>query len=71
MNKSFVTGCSSPGFYGENCSIPCPHYCQEGHCHITEGTCLGCQAGYKGVTCNEGNHASNKYIDKHHVLSVN
>lgn len=50
----FVKGCSSAGFYGENCSKPCHKNCQEGHCHITEGTCLGCQAGYRGPMCNEG-----------------
>nr|XP_022308515.1 multiple epidermal growth factor-like domains protein 10 [Crassostrea virginica] len=47
-----VFGCSSPGFYGENCSIPCPRNCQEGHCHIVEGNCLDCLPGYRGVTCN-------------------
>ena len=51
---SFVTGCSSPGVYGANCSISCPHNCQKGHCNIVEGTCLGCLPGYRGVTCNEG-----------------
>ena len=50
-----VTGCPSPGFYGEKCSIPCPQNCQEGHCHIVEGTCLGCLPGYRGAICNEGN----------------
>nr|XP_022307734.1 uncharacterized protein LOC111113736 [Crassostrea virginica] len=48
-----VFGCSSPGVYGANCSIICPHNCQEGHCNIVEGTCLGCLPGYRGVTCNE------------------
>ncbi|XP_022305270.2 uncharacterized protein LOC111112174 isoform X2 [Crassostrea virginica] len=48
-----VYGCSVPGFYGENCSIPCPRNCQEGHCHIVEGNCLGCLPGYRGVKCNK------------------
>nr|XP_022306227.1 multiple epidermal growth factor-like domains protein 10 [Crassostrea virginica]XP_022306228.1 multiple epidermal growth factor-like domains protein 10 [Crassostrea virginica] len=42
--------CPIPGFYGENCSIPCPQNC---HCHITEGTCLGCLPGYVGTNCNK------------------
>ncbi|XP_065925703.1 uncharacterized protein [Magallana gigas] len=48
-----VNGCPTPGFYGEDCSIPCPQNCQEGHCDSIEGTCLGCIDGYKGATCNE------------------
>uniref|UniRef100_A0A8W8NSY8 EGF-like domain-containing protein n=1 Tax=Magallana gigas TaxID=29159 RepID=A0A8W8NSY8_MAGGI len=42
-----------PGYYGEDCSLPCPQNCQEGHCHIVDGSCLGCVPGYKGPTCNE------------------
>ena len=60
-----VTGCPSPGVYGENCSVPCPQNCQEGHCHIVEGTCLGCIPGYRGVTCNDGNEK------KQRALSIN
>ncbi|XP_078328959.1 uncharacterized protein LOC111115266 isoform X1 [Crassostrea virginica] len=48
-----VFGCLSPGLYGENCSIPCPRNCQEGHCHIVVGTCLGCLPGYRSFTCDE------------------
>nr|XP_022309782.1 multiple epidermal growth factor-like domains protein 10 isoform X2 [Crassostrea virginica] len=48
-----VNGCVASGFYGESCSIPCPPNCQEGHCHITEGTCLGCIAGYSGNKCDK------------------
>ncbi|XP_078328648.1 uncharacterized protein LOC111114999 isoform X1 [Crassostrea virginica] len=46
-------GCRTPGYYGESCSTPCPQNCQEGHCHITEGTCLGCLPGYKGLMCDK------------------
>ncbi|XP_078328947.1 uncharacterized protein LOC144623898 [Crassostrea virginica] len=46
-----VYGCPSLGFYGENCSIPCPQNCLKGLCHIVQGTCLGCQKGYKGDAC--------------------
>ncbi|XP_078328924.1 uncharacterized protein LOC111115260 isoform X3 [Crassostrea virginica] len=48
-----VFGCSSPGFYGENCSLRCPRNCQEGHCDIVEGNCLGCIPGYRSFTCDE------------------
>nr|XP_034321253.1 multiple epidermal growth factor-like domains protein 10 [Crassostrea gigas] len=48
-----VYGCPTPGYYGEDCSFPCPQNCQEGHCHIVNGTCLGCVDGYRGTTCNE------------------
>nr|XP_034322216.1 cell death abnormality protein 1-like isoform X2 [Crassostrea gigas] len=46
-----VYGCPTPGYYGEDCSLPCPVNCQEGHCNIVDGTCLGCVAGYQGPNC--------------------
>nr|XP_022307726.1 protein jagged-1b-like [Crassostrea virginica] len=48
-----VYGCPSLGVFGQNCSLACPQNCQEGRCHIIKGTCLGCQAGYRGLTCNK------------------
>nr|XP_022310311.1 uncharacterized protein LOC111115761 [Crassostrea virginica] len=56
-----VYGCPTPGYYGENCSTPCPQNCQERHCHITEGTCLGCKLGHKGHKCNQGCPTSGYY----------
>ena len=50
-----ITGCPSPGYYGENCFLPCPQNCQDRRCHITEGTCLSCIPGYKGAMCVQGN----------------
>ena len=47
------TDCPTPGYYGENCSIPCPKNCQDGQCNIVEGTCLRCLTGYKEQRCNE------------------
>nr|XP_034322572.1 cell death abnormality protein 1-like [Crassostrea gigas] len=47
-----VYGCPIPGYYGENCSFSCPLKCQEGHCNIIDGTCLGCVDGYQGQFCN-------------------
>lgn len=52
MNKK-KTGCPKSGFYGEGCYQRCPKNCQEDHCHILNGTCLGCVSGYTGPTCNE------------------
>ncbi|XP_052693355.1 uncharacterized protein LOC128171599 [Crassostrea angulata] len=48
-----VYGCPAPGYYGEVCSLPCPQNCQEGHCNIVDGNCLGCVDGYRGTRCNE------------------
>nr|XP_022300285.1 uncharacterized protein LOC111108594 [Crassostrea virginica] len=47
-----VIGCP-PQKYGDNCSLSCPQNCQEGHCDIVEGTCLGCVTGYNEPRCNE------------------
>ncbi|XP_078328129.1 uncharacterized protein LOC111116105 [Crassostrea virginica] len=47
-----VYGCRIPGFYGSNCSIPCPDpNCHQ--CHIETGTCNGCKPGYQGHQCKE------------------
>eukprot|EP00105_Crassostrea_gigas_P026151 XP_011446970.1 PREDICTED: multiple epidermal growth factor-like domains protein 10 isoform X1 [Crassostrea gigas] len=48
-----VYGCPTPRKYGQHCSLPCPQNCQGGNCHIIDGTCLGCNDGYRGPTCNE------------------
>nr|XP_022305543.1 protein draper-like isoform X2 [Crassostrea virginica] len=46
-----VNGCSKHGVYGRNCNIPCPNNCRYRTCHIQNGTCFGCEAGYKGTIC--------------------
>ncbi|XP_056003582.1 multiple epidermal growth factor-like domains protein 10 [Ostrea edulis] len=48
-----VYGCPTPDVYGENCSTQCPQNCQERHCDIVNGTCLGCLPGYKGSLCQQ------------------
>nr|XP_022312538.1 multiple epidermal growth factor-like domains protein 10 isoform X2 [Crassostrea virginica] len=46
-----VKGCGKPGVYGSNCNIPCPNNCRYSTCHIHNGTCFECEAGYKGAVC--------------------
>eukprot|EP00105_Crassostrea_gigas_P038686 XP_019922834.1 PREDICTED: cell death abnormality protein 1-like [Crassostrea gigas] len=54
-----VYGCLTP-YYGEYCSLSCPKNCQEGHCNIEDGTCLGCVPGYTGPRCEKA-CTDNKY----------
>uniref|UniRef100_K1QME5 Multiple epidermal growth factor-like domains 10 n=1 Tax=Magallana gigas TaxID=29159 RepID=K1QME5_MAGGI len=43
-------GCPATGFYGSNCSIPCPDVnCQ--YCHIETGYSQCCKPGYQGQRC--------------------
>ncbi|XP_056002116.1 multiple epidermal growth factor-like domains protein 10 [Ostrea edulis] len=44
-----VYGCPIPGYYGPDCSTPCPDTCR--YCHIETGACLGCKPGYQGHQC--------------------
>ncbi|KAH9500323.1 hypothetical protein Btru_073755 [Bulinus truncatus] len=40
------------GYYGTNCTSPCPTNCKTGECHVQTGQCIaGCKAGYVGVKC--------------------
>ncbi|XP_061185775.1 multiple epidermal growth factor-like domains protein 10 [Saccostrea echinata] len=44
-----VNGCNKTGYYGTDCSLPCPWNCR--YCHIETGACRGCKPGYKGRNC--------------------
>lgn len=46
--------CTTSGYYGGNCSTPCPENCFDGLCDTVNGTCYRCHDGYRGPTCNEG-----------------
>ena len=54
-NSNLVAnGCSISGYYGENCSLPCPQHCLAGLCDSQDGACRSCIAGYTGPKCEEG-----------------
>ncbi|XP_056014342.1 multiple epidermal growth factor-like domains protein 10 [Ostrea edulis] len=48
-----VLGCMTTGRYGQECELICSSHCQEQRCHIVDGTCLGCIAGWTGNFCNK------------------
>lgn len=47
-----VQGCNEADMYGSNCDILCPTNCKYNTCHIQQGTCFGCQPGWRGLYCN-------------------
>ena len=47
-------GCPRSGYYGNNCSVPCPDP-QCNYCDIETGICRGgCNPGYQGHRCELG-----------------
>ena len=53
-NDLLLLDCILPGYYGDNCSTPCPENCVDGLCDNVNGTCYYCRGGYSGPTCNAG-----------------
>ncbi|XP_062590623.1 angiopoietin-1 receptor-like, partial [Saccostrea cucullata] len=47
-----VLGCNR-GFYGVDCSHPCPEHCKSNQCFVTNGICPACANGYTGSDCNQ------------------
>ena len=54
INLVLLIECSIFGYYGDNCSTPCPENCLGGLCDTVNGSCYGCLDGYSGPTCHEG-----------------
>ena len=50
----YSIGCSKPGVYGMKCDTDCPENCRYKTCHIKNGICFGCEAGYNGTFCITG-----------------
>uniref|UniRef100_A0A8W8NYE9 EGF-like domain-containing protein n=1 Tax=Magallana gigas TaxID=29159 RepID=A0A8W8NYE9_MAGGI len=50
--NDYFKSCLTLGYYGENCSTPCPENCKGGDCDIVDGTCVSCVPGYSGSMCN-------------------
>lgn len=46
----------SQNMYGKNCSLSCGQCFKLEQCHNMNGTCMnGCDSGYNGLNCKEGN----------------
>lgn len=52
--NDFSLGCTL-GVYGTNCDMNCPFNCKDQMCDIINGTCFGCELGWTGDTCKQGN----------------
>lgn len=48
------------GWYGNNCSQPCVGHCRDqATCNHVTGECKGgCDAGWIGIACENGNYLS-------------
>lgn len=55
LSSPMILECSMKTF-GENCSQPCGNCKDLEKCHHVNGTCIeGCDRGFRGLLCNEGN----------------
>ncbi|KAH9491687.1 Secretory phospholipase A2 receptor [Bulinus truncatus] len=51
------------GYFGTDCSSPCPTNCKTGECDVQSGLCIGgCKAGYDGDKC-ENSSSSGVYCE--------
>lgn len=71
-NIYWLSDCTNH-MYGENCSISCGHCLAREQCHHINGTCMnGCDSGYQGSSCTEGNvlniTRSCRGTDKDHIF---
>ncbi|XP_076456293.1 uncharacterized protein LOC143290594 isoform X2 [Babylonia areolata] len=41
----------NPGYYGENCTLPCPCHCSPQGCYMNDGQCINCESGTYGADC--------------------
>ena len=47
------------GRYGQDCALLCGHCVNNEQCHHFDGRCLnGCQPGFQGDNCTQGNKQS-------------
>lgn len=51
--KFIILGCSTPDYFGQNCSLSCPVSCNNSRCHIETGNCFGCEDGFQGPKCEQ------------------
>lgn len=62
-------GCSEPGTFGANCSIPCPDpHCL--YCDSENGSCQGCKPGYQGHHCELGNMIFFKQVNSYFKVRI-
>ena len=55
VDFEFSTECDSNTF-GEDCGEECGSCVDSEQCHHINGTCLnGCERGFQGIECNQGN----------------
>lgn len=51
------------GVFGQDCNETCGKCVRGEQCHNVNGTCLnGCDPGYQGLNCTEGNQRTDLYI---------
>ena len=69
------TGCDT-GLFGQDCKEKCGKCVKGDNCHHVNGTCLnGCDPGYQGLNCTEGNQQTDMYalpwMNKYCIINEN